>query len=51
MPLHVLFAIIFAVIAAAGASLWLLSLGGAAFMAVALPALLIAALAVRRLGG
>lgn len=49
MPVPTFIALLAAVIAAAAATVWLISLGGAAAMASALPALLIAAFAVRLL--
>ena len=49
MPLHHLLLILAAVILAAAATVWLLSLGGPGLLVFALPAALIAALALRAL--
>jgi len=49
MPFYRFAILIFAVIFAAGVSVWLLTLGGPGIMVAAIPALLIAALAVQTL--
>ncbi len=49
MPVQRFIILILAVLVAAGISVWLLTLGGPGIMIAAIPALLIAALAVRTL--
>lgn len=49
MPFQRFAILLFAVLFAAGATIWLLTLGGPGLMIAALPAFLIAALAIRTL--
>jgi hypothetical protein len=47
MPLSTFFVILFVVVAAAGVTVWLISMGGPTVMIVTLPAFMIAAVALK----